>query len=137
VKTLSDKLGIKEKMRTIFINADPEVLEDLELPPITLVRRLTGAFDYIHMFSTTQEELNEQFFKVKSYLKKSGMLWVSWPKAGQLDTDLNIKSVIRIGYNHNLVESKAISLGAVWSALKFTYPKEGKEYNNSYGTLPR
>ena len=64
------------------------------------------------------------------------MLWVSWPKGKQLGTDLALPHVIRIGYSHGLVESSCLSVDATWSALKFTHPKKGKTYNNSYGKLP-
>ena len=57
------------------------------------------------------------------------------PKSGQKETDLTITKVIKIGYDYGLVESKTISIDSVWSAIKFTHPKEGKEYNNSYGKL--
>jgi hypothetical protein len=63
------------------------------------------------------------------------MLWVSWPKSGQEQTDLKLTNVIRLGYDYGLVESKSISLDKLWSALKFTHPKKGKIYNNSYGKL--
>ena len=61
------------------------------------------------------------------------MLWVSWPKSRNLDTDLDIKS----GYDFGLFESKCISINAIWSALKFTWPKENKVYKNSYGALKK
>jgi hypothetical protein len=63
------------------------------------------------------------------------MLWVSWPKGRAGGTDLTLRDVIAIGYRHGLVESKTISITAIWSAIKFTYPKPGKQYNNSYGRL--
>jgi hypothetical protein len=46
-----------------------------------------------------------------------------------------MKSVIRIGYDHGLVESKGIRVDETWAALKFTHPKTGKVYRNSYGKL--
>jgi hypothetical protein len=64
------------------------------------------------------------------------MLWISWPKNRQLGTDLTLPTVIQIGYGHGLVESKCLSVNSTWSALKFTHPREGKAYNNSYGRLP-
>ena len=63
------------------------------------------------------------------------MLWVSWPKGGKLESDLNIKIVIKLGYDFGLVESTALSVNSTWSGLKFTHPKKGKVYNNSYGKL--
>jgi hypothetical protein len=44
--------------------------------------------------------------------------------------------VIKTGYD-GLVESKCVSVDSTWSALKFTWPKKGKVYNNSYGQLNR
>ena len=63
------------------------------------------------------------------------MLWISWPKSKQLDTDLTITIVIKIGYDYGLVESKALSINTIWSGLKFTHPKEGVTYRNSFGKL--
>ena len=33
------------------------------------------------------------------------------------------------------MDCKALSIDATWSALKFTHPKKGKVYANSYGKL--
>ena len=122
-------------MRTFFMNAPDKFSTDACLPEIDLHAALNGDFDYIHFFVLTQKEFHDQFKKLKSHLKPDGVLWVSWPKSGQYETDLNIKIVIKIGYDYGLVESKAISIDPVWSALKFTHPKKGKEYTNSYGKL--
>ena len=135
-KSVSDKLGIKKGSRAIFIKADQETLAALDHPELEVATRATGVFDYIHVFTTTQKDLDQQFKKLKKRLGTTGMLWVSWPKAKQMKSDLDIKSVIRIGYDNGLVESKAISINETWSALKFTHPKKGKMYNNSYGKLP-
>ena len=63
------------------------------------------------------------------------MLWASWPKGEKLGTDLNIKTVIKLGYDYGLVESTCLRIDAIWSGLKFTHPKKGKVYHNSYGKL--
>jgi hypothetical protein len=52
-----------------------------------------------------------------------------------LGTDLTLAKVIALGYDYGLVESKTISIDATWSAIKFTHPKQAKEYKNSYGRL--
>jgi len=64
------------------------------------------------------------------------MLWVSWPKARKLGTDLSLPTVIKLGYSNGLVESTCLSVDDTWSALKFTHPKKGKNYHNSHGALP-
>jgi hypothetical protein len=135
-RTVSRKLGVKEGVRAIFVGAPEAAREAIDPPPLDLASDLTGVFDYIHVFTKTQAELDETLPKLKPHLKPSGMLWVSWPKSRKLETDLGLTSVISIGYSHGLVESKCVSVDATWSALKFTHPKQGKRYSNSYGQLP-
>lgn len=128
-------MGIRENMRAIFMSAPAEAVKAIGAPPLDVARYLKGYFDYIHLFVTTRADLQRDFKKLRDHLKPTGMAWISWPKSGQLSTDLNIKFVIEIGYDHGLVESKTISINDTWSALKFTHPKKDKEYNNSYGKL--
>jgi hypothetical protein len=134
-KSVAEKMGVKEHARSMLINADREVIDALALPKVNIASRLSGKFDYLHLFTKTQAKLDKQFTRLKKYLAKGGTLWVSWPKGGKLDTDLNLKVVIKIGYDHGLVESKTLSINHTWSAIKFTHPREGKSYNNSYGKL--
>jgi len=135
MKTVSQKMGIRENSRVLFINAPINAIDEMKLPKVDIARKLIGEFDYIHLFTASQTEFNEYFPKLKSCLKSSGMLWVSWPKGRKLGTDLNIKIVIKLGYDFGLVESTCLSINSVWSGLKFTHPKKGKVYNNSYGQL--
>ncbi|HSK88719.1 MAG TPA: hypothetical protein VK880_10195 [Anaerolineales bacterium] len=132
---VSKKLGIKEGIRAFFVNAPAQVVEAIDLPHLELAKRLAGNFDYIHLFVKSQEEFNDIFPRLKAHLKPTGMLWVSWPKNRKLETDLTLTTVIKLGYDHGLVESKTISIDATWSAIKFTHPKKGKVYKNSYGKL--
>ena len=53
----------------------------------------------------------------------------------QLNTDLTLPIVIKIGYSFGLVESTCLSINEVWSALKFTHPKKNKIYKNSHAEL--
>ncbi|HSK66788.1 MAG TPA: hypothetical protein VK888_07655 [Anaerolineales bacterium] len=129
------KMGIKEGARSFFVNAPEEAIEAIDPSQLKLVPKLAGTFDYIHLFTKSQEEFNKRFPRLKAHLKPTGMLWVSWPKNRKLGTDLTLTKVIKLGYDHGLVESKTISIDASWSAIKFTHPKKGKVYKNSYGKL--
>jgi hypothetical protein len=135
-RTVSEKMGIKEGTRAIFVNAPEAARQAIDPPSLDVASELAGEFDYIHLFARTRVELDDAFPKLKAHLKPTGMLWVSWPKNKKLGTDLALPKVIEIGYDHGLVESKTLSVDATWSVMKFTHPKEGKTYNNIYGQLP-
>jgi hypothetical protein len=134
-RTVSQKMGVRESSRAFFANTDNEAINNINLPTLNIPTKLEEEFDYIHLFVRTKIEFLEYFPKLKPHLKPNGMLWVSWPKGGQLGTDLNIKIVIKLGYDFGLVESTCLSINDIWSGLKFTHPKKGKVYNNSYGKL--
>ena len=131
----STKMGIKEGARVFFVNAPEEAIEAIDPSQLKRSAKLSGTFDYIHFFTKSQEEFNKKFPRLKTHLKPTGMLWVSWPKNRKLGTDLTLTKVIKLGYDHGLVESKTISIDATWSAIKFTHPRKGKVYKNSYGKL--
>ena len=135
IRTISQKMGVKENSRAVFVNAQKEALENINLPTLQIQEKMEDELDYIHLFVKTQTEFITYFPKLKQHLKLNGMLWVSWPKGGKLGTDLNIKSIIKLGYDFGLVESTCLSINDIWSGLKFTHPKKGKVYNNSYGKL--
>ena len=136
VRSVSQKMGVKAETRAHFVNAPGSALKAIALPSLEISARLDGDFGYIHFFALTQAEMDNKFPKLKVHLGAKGMLWVSWPKGRKLETDLTLPNVIRIGYSHGLVESMALSVDDTWSALKFTHPKAGKVYKNSYGQLP-
>lgn len=135
-KTVADKLGVKPATRSILMNAPASAVRAMELPKLDRATQLRGLFDYIHFFALTQAELDRKLPALKKHLKPGGMLWLSWPKNKKLGTDLTLLHVIRLGYSHNLVESKAMRIDETWSASKFTHPKAGVAYRNSYGVLP-
>jgi hypothetical protein len=135
-KTVSEKMGLKSGARAIFVNAPEAAREAIDPPALDVASELAGGFDYIHLFARTQAELDAVFPTLEAHLEPKGMLWVSWPKDKQRGTDLTLAKVIKIGYDYGLVESKTLSVDATWSAMKFTHPKKGKVYDNSYGRLP-
>ncbi len=128
-------MGIKKDARAIVIDAPTAVFKAIGLKELILASRLTGDFDHIHFFAESVLQLTKKFPALKSHLRPTGMLWISWRKGGKQKSDLTLTKVIEIGYDHGLVESKTLSVDAIWSAIKFTHPKMGKIYNNSYGTL--
>ena len=136
MRTIAEKMGLKAGSRAYFIDAPADARTAMALPELDVPTSLDGMFEHIHLFVLTASDLNERFPALKSHIAPRGRLWVSWPKGRQNGTDLSIREVIRIGYQHGMVESTALSVNDVWSALKFTFPIPGRKYNNSYGRLP-
>lgn len=84
--------------------------------------------DFIHLFCTSLEELENHFQPLKESMKKSAMFWISWPKGGSsVPTDLNGNIVRRFGLLRGLVDVKVCAVDADWSALKFMYRKSDRE----------
>ena len=129
-------MGIKAGTRSLIVNAPASAVDAIHLPDVDLAPSQRGMFGYIHLFVTTQAEMERRFPKLARHLRRGGMFWVSWPKARAMGTDLSLPEVIRIGYDHGLVESTTLRIDDAWAAIKFTHPKPGKTYRNSYGKLP-
>lgn len=136
-KNTSEKIGISDNSKVLIINAPSETIKELNLPVKPAFNKSEDKeFDHIILFTKKQSQLDNEFPKYKKLITETGKLWVAWPKGGQFGTDLNRNEVIKIGYNHGLVESMNLSINDTWTALKFTHPKPDKVYNNSYGKLP-
>ena len=130
-------MGISAESRVLVIDAPAAAVAAIELPTeYAVTDDGVTEFDHIIVFTRTQAELELVFDRFRTRLGSASKLWVAWPKAGRLRTDLSIKHVIRIGYDRNLVESTNLRIDDDWTALKFTHPKPGKTYQNSYGRLP-
>ena len=132
MRSVAEKMGVKAGTRTVLVRATDDAVSAMKLPELDRAKAMWGMFGYIHLFVASGREMEREFPKAKKHLAKGGMLWVSWPKGGEV----TMKDVIRIGYDHGLVESTGLSVDERWSGLKFTWPKAGKTYHNSYGKLP-
>ena len=64
MKTVSQKMGIKENSRVLFINAPGDAIDGMKLPEIDIAKRLTGEFDYIHFL----------FLKIFSQLSRDHLM---------------------------------------------------------------
>lgn len=136
-RTVAEKMGIKASWRTHVAGAPDGVFDTLGMPPLRIDPDLEGEFDYVHLFVTTRAAMREEFPRFVPHVAEQGKLWLSWPKAGKLGSDLNVATVIEIGYDCGLVESTCLRIDDTWTGLRFTHPKPGKVYANSYGTLPQ
>ena len=60
------------------------------------------------------------FVKHKMFLKKNGMMWISWPKkSSKIKTDLYENVIREFGLKEGLVDVKVCAVDETWSGLKF------------------
>ncbi|MFY0687312.1 MAG: DUF3052 family protein [Cyclobacteriaceae bacterium] len=128
---LVKKLGIKEGMKCIFVNTPSHYVDLLiDIPDISVLNIEDAeeeTTDFVHLFVKHQKELENAWLRCKSTLKKTGSLWVSWPKAtSQLPKDIDGNYVRRFGLSGGLVDTKVCAIDADWSGIKFMYRREDR-----------
>lgn len=123
---LIKKLGIKPGFKVFFYEAAPAYVErmqhdfpgEVEVLETPAEQRL----DFIHAFFTSMEELEKAAPLLMKALKKTGMLWVSWPKGkSSIKTDLKREPVRECLLEIGLVDVKVAAIDEDWSGLKFVY----------------
>lgn len=125
---LPKKLGIKDGLRVMFINA-PKGFQDYlgPLPPaVEVIKSLkksnAKSLDIILLFVTSERALARDFAKLAEQLVTNGMIWVAWPKKSSgVATDLSFDRVQRIGLDTGLVDVKICAVDDTWSGLKFVF----------------
>lgn len=96
-RTVAQKMGIKANWRTHVAGAPDGVFDTLGMPPLQIDPVLKGQFDYVHLFVSTQAAMREEFPRFVPHLAQQGKLWLSWPKARKLGSDLNSTTSSRSG----------------------------------------
>lgn len=123
---LSKKLGIKENF-LIQIHNSPKSYTDFfyEFPSGVIIsegRQGKETVDFIHIFATTEQELSDAFSIAKPSLKKTGQLWISWPKkSAKISSEIDKFFVMKYGLDNGLVDVKVAAIDENWSGHKFVY----------------
>ncbi|RDY61580.1 DUF3052 family protein [Flagellimonas nanhaiensis] len=122
---LAKKLGIKENFKIVLYNS-PSHYWDLfsDLPEnIQIIKKpKEQTIDFVHLFCTSHKELIKTVSKYHVSIKKTGMLWVSWPKGtSKIKTDLKRDMIREHLLSVGLVDIKVAAVDEDWSGLKFVY----------------
>lgn len=127
---LPKKLGLKPELAALFVSL-PDDLAHLvdDLPLVHCIGNTAEAdgreLDYIHVFETDRARLQENALRLKSMLKPTGMLWISWPKkASKVPTSITEDVLRTIFLPTGLVDVKVCAVTDVWSGLKFMIRKD-------------
>lgn len=122
---LVKKLGIKPGF-SIRVVHEPATYWDWISPLpeeiIVITRAKKEGADFVHLFVKEKKRFEKEFLKLKTELKKDGMLWVSWPKkSSKVPSDLDENIIRDYGLANGLVDVKVCAVDEVWSGLKFMY----------------
>ncbi len=122
---LAKKLGIKNGNTVLLYNPPKNYFDLFSDLPENLIHKTTlktESADFIHVFCLTFNELHKVADRYKKALKKSGMLWVSWPKgSSKIATDLKREPIREHLIGIGLVDVKVAAIDEDWSGLKFVY----------------
>jgi hypothetical protein len=78
-------------------------------------------------FTTSLDDLERRFAKLKRTLAPADGLWIAYPKrSSKLETDLTFADVQRIGLDAGLVDNKIVAFDDDWSAVRFVYRREDR-----------
>lgn len=128
---LAKKLGIKSGFEVLVLNSPTSYLSFFNDFPsdVQLTEDLSfkGEADFIHLFASSEDELRTYFKTAKKALKKSGMLWISWPKkTSKIPTTIDKFYVMKYGQQMGLVDVKVAAINSDWSGHKFVYRKDDR-----------
>lgn len=121
---LAKKLGIKPGFQVRAVNSPKDYKTFFESWPenVELVASTDDQIDFIHIFASTQTDLQIHLEQAKPHLKMDGTLWVSWPKkSSTLPSEIDKFNVMRAGLAIGLVDVKVAAIDDDWSGHKFVY----------------
>lgn len=122
---LVKKLGIKTGYRIYLHRSPSDYFKWIDPLPdrLDISGRLSGRFDFIHLFVTEEKDFRALFLKARGKLKNDGMVWVSWPKRSSgVMSDLDENIIRNFGLKEGMVDVKVCAVDEVWSGLKFVIP---------------
>ncbi|GGJ37066.1 DUF3052 domain-containing protein [Deinococcus roseus] len=133
-RTLTQKLGLKPHMKAMWLDAPdghldwlPDLQEITEITEITAGSEGTSPLDFIHLYVTRKQILQEKLPELRTLLNPAGMIWVSWPKkASQVPTDVTEDTIRDLALSLDLVDVKVCAVSEVWSGLKLVIPKASR-----------
>ena len=125
---LSRKLGLQAEDSILVYNVPQnygKMIGDLTDHLYWLESNAKEVADFIHIFSSEENDLEKALLKYIPALKRTGMLWVSWSKkSSSLHKGMGRDDVRELVLDKSsLVEVKVASIDSNWSGLKFVYRK--------------
>jgi hypothetical protein len=126
---LAKKLGIKEGMKVVTVDAPPDYRNLLDPLPadVTISEKPQPDADIIHLFTNTRDGLFRGLADARNLIKQNGTIWVSWyKKAARLPTEITEDTVREAAFPLGLVDVKVCAVDEKWSGLKLVIRLENR-----------
>lgn len=124
-KPLSQKLGLKPGMRAIAISPPKEYMAWLGESNSIIASRIPPPWDFVHIFTNSLSDLENQLSKLRSEIAGNGMIWVSfYKKSSGLPTEITEDLVRETCFPLGFVDIKVCAVCGDWSALKLVIRKK-------------
>jgi hypothetical protein len=105
----------------VYLTGAPAALEaELALAPeLHRSEQLGENLDIVQAFFTRKRELQRELIRLRKVTGEGSILWLCYPKAGGLETDLDREVVRGVAAKAGLCAVGIVAIDAVWSALRF------------------
>jgi hypothetical protein len=130
---LPQKLGLKDGQAVLFVDLPKHLdwlkgaasFRKLAESGIARVRRAGRGFDFIHVFTSSRNDLAKFIQPLMDAIVREGMIWISWPKkASGVPTDITEDVIREVVLPIGLVDVKVAAVDEIWSSLKLVIRKE-------------
>jgi hypothetical protein len=122
---LLKKLGIKDSMKVLLVNAPDNYFKLLETDIGPQVIKGKATPDLVHLFVKNYKEFDAEMKKIKPLAKSNPniSIWVSWyKKSAGIATDITEDVIRDYALKHDLVDVKVCAVSDIWSGLKLVVP---------------
>lgn len=129
---LAKKLGIKEGMTVLVVNAPADYAELVAPLPdgveIVEQKAETAQPEIAHLFTNSRDELASELSRLRNVIAQDGAIWVSWyKKASKLATEITEDDIRTAAFPLGLVDVKVCAVDEKWSGLKVVIRRENRE----------
>jgi hypothetical protein len=117
-KKFFEKMFLKPEYSLAVLHM-PEDLYDVLKTENKSDGELKNMYNFILAFYTKKTDLENEISLLRKSLSENGLLWIAYPKAKALDTDLNRDILHSATAKYGLDGISLISLNETWSAMRF------------------
>ena len=121
---LASKLGVRDDMKVLFLDAPSAVLDELPGSVIHRRRPVPG-IDVAALFVTKRSVLDKRLRGLSRAVFPNGSVWIAWPKkASGVPTEVDENTIRDVALPMVLVDNKVCAIDDTWSGLRLVWRKE-------------